>query len=156
MMSFWVNPCWILRIHWQLFWMVYKPSFNNPFWNLASLRKFSSMTKFLLKLSKDTNGELSSTWIEMLTNLATMPSKHFIKYFTLTDTQGNCSPSPHSGISTESIQEYSIGASPVAEWLRSRALLPRPRVWILGMDMALLTRPCWSGVPHATARWTHN
>ena len=37
------------------------------------------------------------------------------------------------------------GASPVAEWLSSRALLGCPRVslvWILGTDMALLIKPC--------------
>ncbi len=33
------------------------------------------------------------------------------------------------------------GAGPMAEWLSSRALLRRPRVRILGVDMALLVRP---------------
>ena len=46
------------------------------------------------------------------------------------------------------------GASPVAEWLSSCALLRWPRalpVWILGGDMAPLFRPCWGSIPHATA-----
>ena len=34
-----------------------------------------------------------------------------------------------------------IGAGSVAEWLSSRALLRRPRVQILGADMAPLIRP---------------
>ena len=37
------------------------------------------------------------------------------------------------------------GAGPAAEWLSSRTLLQRPRVslvQILGVDMALLIRPC--------------
>ena len=33
------------------------------------------------------------------------------------------------------------GAGSVAEWLSSRASLRRPRVWILGTDMAPLVRP---------------
>ena len=48
---------------------------------------------------------------------------------------------------------------PGAEWLGSRAALPRPRVLlvrILGVDVALLIRPHWGGVPRATARRTHN
>ena len=39
----------------------------------------------------------------------------------------------------------SLGSSPMAEWLSSRALLRQPRVslvWILGVDMAPLIRPC--------------
>ena len=38
-----------------------------------------------------------------------------------------------------------IWASPVAKWLSLRALLQWPGVlpvWILGVDMALLIRPC--------------
>ena len=34
-----------------------------------------------------------------------------------------------------------VGAGSVAEWLRLRAPLRRPRVQILGADMALLVRP---------------
>ena len=48
---------------------------------------------------------------------------------------------------------------PVAEWLGSCALLWRPGVslvWILGVDMAPLIKPCRSGIPHATTRRTHN
>ena len=51
------------------------------------------------------------------------------------------------------------GASPVAEWLGSRALLLQPRVLpvrVLGADMALLIGPCWGGVPHATAGGTQS
>ena len=50
-------------------------------------------------------------------------------------------------------------AGPLAKWLSSCALLRRPRVlpvWILGVDMAPLLRPCWGGVPHATTRRTPN
>ena len=35
-----------------------------------------------------------------------------------------------------------LGAGPVAKWLSSCSPLRRPRVLILGEDMALLTRPC--------------
>ena len=51
------------------------------------------------------------------------------------------------------------GASLVAEWLSSPALLRQPRVspvQILGAVMAPLIRPCWGGVPHSTTRGTHN
>ena len=54
------------------------------------------------------------------------------------------------------IGKYVFGAGPVAEWISS---LQRPRVspvWILGMDVAPLIRPCWGSVPHATTRRTHN
>ena len=44
------------------------------------------------------------------------------------------------------LQEWSkklrSGAGSVAEWLSSRTLLRRPRVQILGVDMAPLVRPC--------------
>ena len=43
------------------------------------------------------------------------------------------------------LKEKSLGTSPVAEWLSSRALLWRPRVLavrILGIDMELLIRSC--------------
>ena len=53
----------------------------------------------------------------------------------------------------------SSGAGPVAEWLSSCALLRWPRVSpvpILGADTALLFRPHWGSVPHATAGRTHN
>ena len=46
--------------------------------------------------------------------------------------------------------KITIGASPVAEWLNSCALLWQPRVslvQILGMDMARLIRPRW-GASH--------
>ena len=48
---------------------------------------------------------------------------------------------------------------PVVEWLSLRALLQRPRVLpvrILCMDLALLIKPCWGGVPHSTTRRTNN
>ena len=51
------------------------------------------------------------------------------------------------------------GPGPVAEWLSLHALLWLPRVLpvrILDVDMALLIRPCWGHVPHATTRRTHN
>ena len=51
------------------------------------------------------------------------------------------------------------GTGPMAKWLSSHALLRRPRVlwvWILGVDMAPLIRPCWGGVPHSTTRGTHH
>ena len=38
------------------------------------------------------------------------------------------------------VQKCEAGAGPVAEWLSSRAPLQRPRVQILGADMALLVR----------------
>ena len=47
----------------------------------------------------------------------------------------------------------------MAEWLRSSALLPRPRaspILVLGADIAALIRPCVGSVPHATTRRTHN
>ena len=47
----------------------------------------------------------------------------------------------------------------MAEWLSSHASLLWPRVlpvWILGADRALLIRPCWGGIPHATTRRNHN
>ena len=47
----------------------------------------------------------------------------------------------------------------MAEWLSSHTLLQWPRVspvQILGTDMAPLIKPCWGGIPHATARRTHN
>ena len=43
------------------------------------------------------------------------------------------------------LANLNLGAGPVAEWLNSRALLPRPRVSpvrILGTEMAPLIRPC--------------
>ena len=49
--------------------------------------------------------------------------------------------------------------NPVAQWLDSCTLLWRPRVLpvrILGMDVAPLIRPCWSGIPHSRARRTYN
>ena len=51
------------------------------------------------------------------------------------------------------------GAGPMAEWLSSCAPLQQPRVsrvQIPGADMALLIRPCWGGIPHATTRRAHN
>ena len=39
------------------------------------------------------------------------------------------------------IKKIFLGAGSVAEWLSSRALLRRPRVRILGTDMAPLVRP---------------
>ena len=47
-------------------------------------------------------------------------------------------------------------AGSMAEWLSSRAPLRRPRVHILSVDMALLVRPHWGGVPHPTTRRTCN
>ena len=44
---------------------------------------------------------------------------------------------------------------PMAEWLSSLALLQWPRVSpvrILGVDLALLIRPCWGGISHSTTR----
>ena len=43
----------------------------------------------------------------------------------------------------------------MAEWLGLHALLQQPGVSpvrIQDKDMALLLRPCWGGVPHATTR----
>ena len=54
-------------------------------------------------------------------------------------------------------QKVVQGASPVAEWLSSQALLRWPRillVWILGTDAALLIKPCWGSIPQSTARRT--
>ena len=51
------------------------------------------------------------------------------------------------------------GAGPVAKRLTLRTLLQQPRVLpvqVLGADMALLLRPCWGGIPHATTRRTCN
>ena len=56
------------------------------------------------------------------------------------------------------IKKKISGASPVAEWLSSRAPLQRPRispVQILSVDMARLVRPHWGGIPHATTRRTY-
>ena len=49
----------------------------------------------------------------------------------------------------------SQGAGPMAKWLSWCAPLWWPRVspvWIVGVDMALLVKPCWSSVRHSTAR----
>ena len=57
------------------------------------------------------------------------------------------------------ILEVIGGASPMAKWLSSLALLGWPRVslvQILGADMAPLIRSCCGSVPHATTRRTHN
>ena len=54
------------------------------------------------------------------------------------------------------LENNSSGAGPVAEGLSSPAPLRRLRVRILGVDMALLVRSRWGGVPHATTRRTHN
>ena len=51
------------------------------------------------------------------------------------------------------------GASPVAEWSSSCALLQQLRVSlvrILGADMAPIIKPCWGSVPHSTTRGTFN
>ena len=43
------------------------------------------------------------------------------------------------------VQEKPWRADPVAEWLSSHTLLPRPRVspvWLLGADMAPFIKPC--------------
>ena len=53
-----------------------------------------------------------------------------------------CFPSGDGTYKTD--KKRSIGAGPVAEWLRSHALLCQPRVLpvrILGVDMAPLVRP---------------
>ena len=58
-----------------------------------------------------------------------------------------------------SLRIMKLGSGPVAECLSLRAPLQPPRVLpvrILGADMALLIKPCWGGVPHATTRRTHN
>ena len=47
----------------------------------------------------------------------------------------------------------------MAEWLSSCAQLQVAQcflVQILGVDMALLIKPRWGSVPHATTRRTHN
>ena len=57
------------------------------------------------------------------------------------------------------LKKYSLGAGPMAEWLGYFALLRWPGVLlvqILGAAVAPLIRPCWGGVPHSTARGTHN
>ena len=47
-----------------------------------------------------------------------------------------------------------VGLAPVAEWLSSRP--PLQLVRIRGADVALLIKPRWGSVPHATTRRTHN
>ena len=52
-----------------------------------------------------------------------------------------------------------LGASPVAEWLSSRALLQWPgihgfRSW--AWTYALLIKPCCGGIPHRRTRMTYN
>ena len=54
------------------------------------------------------------------------------------------------------LRMFILGAGSVAEWLSSRASLQRPRVRILGADMAPLVRPCWGGILHPTTRRTCN
>ena len=53
-------------------------------------------------------------------------------------------------------KSQTLGAGSMAKWLSSRTPQWRPRVWILGADMALLFRPRWGGVPHPTTRRTCN
>ena len=46
---------------------------------------------------------------------------------------------------TKAWLKQKVGAGLMVKWLSSRALLQRPGVspvWILGVDMALLNRPC--------------
>ena len=55
-------------------------------------------------------------------------------------------------------KNLALGAGPMAEWLSSCTPLWRPRVSlvrILGVDMALLIRPRWGGIPHAITSRTH-
>ena len=57
------------------------------------------------------------------------------------------------------LQNGQLRASPMAQWLSLHTWLQQPMVsviQILGMDLALLIKPCWGGVPHSTARRTHN
>ena len=54
------------------------------------------------------------------------------------------------------LKEPTRRGRPVAEWLSSRVPLRRPRVQILGVDMARLVRPRWGSVPHPTTRRTCN
>ena len=58
-------------------------------------------------------------------------------------------PSPHTMTGVlcvvRTFKIYVLGASLMSEWLSSHTLLQRPRVSpvrVLGMDMALLLRPC--------------
>ena len=66
------------------------------------------------------------------------------------------SPTFNTPQGTTAYQNWLLRAGSVAEWLSSRALLRRPRVQILGVDMAPLIRPCWGGVPHPTTRRSCN
>ena len=50
-------------------------------------------------------------------------------------------------------------AGPVAKWLSLSTPLWRPRrsvVWILGVDLGPLIKPCWGSVPHSRTRKTYN
>ena len=58
-----------------------------------------------------------------------------------------------------SLKRGYAGAGPVAEWLSLRALLQAAQCFVglnPGADMALLTKPRWGSIPHATTRRTHN
>ena len=52
-----------------------------------------------------------------------------------------------------SMLKFQYRGWPVAEWLGSCSLLRWPRyspVQVLGANMALLVKPCWGDIPHAT------